>query len=73
MFLWGYDVNVSANKALGESADFEEVLGVYLEDDEVTPSGWNCGLWVSTGELVNTDSSIVLSTDTGTYAVATDK
>ena len=49
--------------ALGETSYVEEVLVVYLEYDEVSEVYWEDGLEFSTGALVNTYSSSVVSND----------
>ena len=49
--------------ALGETSYVEEVLVVYLEYDEVSEVYWEDGLEFSTGALVNTYSSSVVSTN----------
>ena len=48
-------VKAEVTVALGESADVEEVLRVDIEYDEVSAEGWEYGLGVSNGDLVNTD------------------
>ena len=61
----------SGNAALGESADVEPVIGLYLEEDEVAAVCFEGGLGVSIGALVKKYSLSVLSTDLGSDAVVT--
>ena len=58
-----------ADTLLGRSTDVEENLGVYIEDDKVSTSGWEDGLGVSSGAIINKESLPVVSTYIGTYAM----
>ena len=56
------DVKSLSNASLGEIVDVEAVLGLDHEDDEVSAECWEDVLGISTGALVNTDSSTAVST-----------
>ena len=49
------DVKEAGNASLGESSDVEVVLWVKFEEDEVAVGGWEDGLAVSIGALVETN------------------
>ena len=57
------DVKLSSNSAPVERADVEEVLGLEIEEYEV--ASWEDGLEFSIGDLVENNSSSVLSTGIG--------
>ena len=62
MVIFVDDVKEASDVALGETADVEAVLGVYIEDGKVSSEGWGDSLWLLAVDLVNTDSSYVVST-----------
>ena len=59
------DDKSSVTAALGKSADVDAVLGVEIEGDKVSVTGWNCGFSISIGSLVTTtvNSELVESED----------
>ena len=66
------NVKSEDNAYILENSYDEAVLRVYLEDDELSSSGWEGDFVALVGGIVNTYFSVVL-TDIGTDSVVVDK
>ena len=49
------DVKAAVNEALVESSDVDAVLGIELEENNLSVAGWYDGLLVPIGDLVTTN------------------